>query len=165
MSLKPTKNRKTTFNKLPTATKQRGSSLVIAVFIIVVFAILSLSITQTISSSTDQNVNEILGTRSLLAADTATELVLTQIFPLNNAPYSCIAKQQLYFATAGLENCNAVVSCQEVSIGNNDYFEIVSTGVCKAALVGNSGAPASADEICSALETCVSRTLEVEARK
>ena len=145
--------------------RQRGSSLIIAVFIIVVFAILSLSITRTISSSTDQNVNEILGTRSLLAADTATELTLSQLFPLNNASPACIAKQQLYFSTAGLENCNAVVSCQETTIGNQQYFEIVSTGVCKAVLIGNSGAPAQADERCLALETCVSRTLEVEARR
>ena len=144
---------------------QQGSSLIIAVFIIVVFAILSLSITRTISSSTDQNVNEILGTRALLASDTAAELVLSQLFPLNNAPESCLANQQLYFATAGLENCNAVVSCQETTIGNQQYFEIVSTGVCKAVLIGNSGAPVADDVRCMALETCVSRTLEVEARR
>lgn len=145
--------------------KQQGSSLIIAVFIIVVFAILSLSITRTISSSTDQNVNEILGTRALLAADTGTEVVLQQLFPLNVTSHNCIAKQHLYFNTQGLENCSVVVQCQETNVGNNDYFEIVSTGICKAGLSGSSSSPSSSDERCLSLETCVSRTIEVEARK
>lgn len=145
--------------------KQKGSSLILAVFIIVVFAILSISITKTISSSTDQNVNEILGTRALLSADSATELTLLQLFPHNGAAYNCIANQRLYFEVTGLESCTAVVSCQESNIGNTDYFDIVSTGVCKSKLAGSAAAPDSSDTVCAAFETCVSRTIEVEARR
>lgn len=152
-------------NMVAQRKNQQGSALIIAVFIIVVFAILSLSITRTISSSTDQNVNEILGTRALLAADSGTEVVLQQLFPLNVSSHNCIAKQHLYFNTAGLENCSVVVQCQETSVGNNDYFEIVSTGICKAGLSGNSISPSAADERCLSQEVCVSRTIEVEARK
>ncbi len=143
---------------------QSGSALVVAIFILVVFAILAVGITKSISSSTDQNINEVLGTRALFAADSGNELVLQALFPLNGTPGVCTPDQQVYFATAGLEQCNVRMQCQSTNVGGINYYQIVSTGVCKAALAGSNSSKQSADVVCLANEVCVSRTIEVEAK-
>lgn len=145
--------------------KQAGSSLIVAVFLVVVFAILSLGITQTISSSNDQSINEILGTRALLAADSGNEFVLQQLFPINSNVSNCQASQQLYFNVDGLLHCNVVMQCSEETILNSSYFQVVSTGVCKAGLQGSNSNKLILDATCLANEVCVSRTIEVEAKK
>lgn len=142
---------------------QRGSSLIVAVFLIVVFAILSLGITQTISSSTDQNINEILGTRALLAAESGNEIALQQLFPISGLAPNCVATQQTYFYTDGLLHCNVLTSCKEQTVSDVSYYQVVSTGICKAFLQGSNANKQSIDSRCLANELCVSRTIEVEA--
>ncbi len=143
---------------------QQGSSLVVAVFLLLVFGILSMGITQTISSSIDQNTNEIIGTRAFLAAEAGNEVVLQQLFPLDSAPSACISQQQLYFNVDGLQNCNVLARCQAFVESGVTYYEIVSTGVCKQSMQGSNTSKVSADYNCLAYEFCVSRTLEVEAK-
>jgi MSHA biogenesis protein MshP len=157
-------NRSEQMTSVNRINKQQGSSLVVAIFILVVFAILALGITKTISSSTEQNVNEILGTRAMLAAETGNEIVLQQIFPLNGAAANCLASQQFYFAASGLESCNVQMSCQSTTVGGVNYYQVQSTGVCKAGLKGSNSTNDTNDVICLANEVCVSRTIEVEAK-
>ena len=145
--------------------RQRGSALVMAVFIIVVMSILAIGISKTISSSTDQTANEVLGTRALMAAESGNELVLAQLFPVTGGGGSCTASQQMYFSVAGLLSCNVQATCSNNTSGGTDYYQIVSTGVCKQALVGNNSSKQAQDLTCSADQICVSRTLEVEAKE
>lgn len=147
--------------------KQRGSSLAIAVFIIVVMAMLASAISKAISASSEQSVYEVLGTRALFAAEAANERALALIFPLSGAALACApTSEQIYFTVSGLSQCTARYTCTESdpdAIGVS-YYSVAATGVCKNGLAGNSGSPNVNDLICSANQVCVSRTVEVEAK-
>lgn len=146
-------------------TKQSGSALVIAIFIIVVMSALAAGIQSNISASADQSVHEVLGTRALFAAESGNEMALAQIFPVSGAAPNCQPPQQIYFQKAGLEQCVVTTSCQDQETSNTDYYSVVSTGICKGSLTGNAASPAVADFSCSSSDNiCVSRSIEVEAK-
>jgi len=144
-------------------SKQRGSSLAIAVFIIIVMSLLTTAITDTISSSQDLVVQEVLGTRALMAAESANDLSLGQIFPLDSVAQSCtlVTTSRDFSTIDGLQNCVAATTCTEQAINSQTYYLISSTGVCKGSLADD-----SSDYSCDiADEVCVSRTVELEARE
>lgn len=154
-----------TFTKPANIKRQRGSSLAIAVFVIIVMSLLTTAITNTISSSSDQVVQEVLGTRALLAAESANEITLTQVFPIDDDANSCadadvVVGRRYFNNITGLENCLAVTSCSDNTIDSETYYLVESTGVCKGALAND-----VTDETCNNTdEVCVSRSVEVEAR-
>jgi MSHA biogenesis protein MshP len=119
--------------------KQRGSALVIAVFIIVVMLALTLSLARLLRSGSETVVYEVQGNRTLLAAHSALELALTQLFPLNGPTTGCAALTPTYsFSGAALASCSATVSCQaytDSSPGETALFRLVSTASCNAAQV------------------------------
>ena len=132
--------------------KQGGSSLVIAIFIIVVISMLGAALVKMIRSSSDSIVYEVLGTRAYNAAQIGLQWQLQQIFPLNNnTPLTCAAVSTIppNIATAvGLENCKIIspVSCTSSEVLGTTYYTVTSTGQCEVAGV------------------LTSRTLEVQAR-
>ncbi|MDU0113716.1 MSHA biogenesis protein MshP [Psychrosphaera aquimarina] len=142
-----------------TKPKQKGSALAIAVFIIVIMAALAAGISKSISSNTDQLVFEVLGTRALFAAESANEIALAQLFPVSGGVGICTAEQSLYLNVDGLRNCAVKTYCSNKSPGASQYYQVVSTAVCKANMNNN-----SSDFICTNEKVCVSRTIEVEAK-
>ncbi len=117
-----------------TALKQRGSALVIAVFIIVVMLAVILSLSRLLLSSSESLVYEVQGSRAFFAAQSGLELALTRVFPLTGAA-SCSALS-LNFSDDGLRGCRAEVSCQALSLpaGNvaTVLYQLSSTGICQA---------------------------------
>ena len=166
---------------------QRGSALIIAVFILVVMGFLAAGLTKTISASTDQVVNEVLGTRALLAAEAGNEMVLAQLFEVNasltagdldalcTSTSGSSTTHRRYFSdddgvlnasdVVGLLSCAVQSSCARRTYGGVDFFSVSSTGVCKSRLSGNQASPALGDFSCTAEQVCVSRTLVVEAKQ
>ena len=145
-------------------SSQNGSALAIAVFIIVVMAVLAAGITKSISSSSDQVVYEVLGTRALFAAESANERMLALIFPIaidGSDEAACVSSQSTKFTQPGLVNCVATTDCtlNEPTGSNTKYYQVVSTGVCKARLLGD-----TSDFSCGNEKICASRTIEVEAK-
>lgn len=156
--------------------KQRGSSLAIAIFVIIVMSLLTTAITNTISSSQDQVVQEVLGTRALLAAESANDITLAKLFPLNQADANLCSEigfsdpeldeiyelRESFNSFSGFENCIVSTSCShENAAGSETYYLVESTGVCKSKLAND-----ATDETCNNLdEFCVSRTIEVEAKE
>lgn len=148
-------------------TKQSGSAMIIAVFIIVVMAVLATSLNKNIASSTSQVTNEVLGTRALLAAEAANERALVALFPLDGSAPACpVGDQQFYFTGIGFNQCVALTSCTtRTTADGSQYFRIGSTGVCKSSFVGSNNTPNLSDVNClSSDKVCVSRTVEVEAK-
>lgn len=144
--------------------KQQGSALSIAVFIIVAMSLLVAAISKSISSSTDQSIQEVLGTRALLAAESGNELVLAMLFPLDTPSLtSCpVITPPDFSAIDGLKNCVVSTQCSYIDpdAQGTSYYLVESTGVCKALLAGN-----ISDFTCSnADDVCVSRSIEVEAK-
>ena len=154
--------------------KQHGGALIITVFIIVVMSALAVGITRTMSSSTDQVVYEVMGTRALMAAETGNEMVLMQLFPLNGTVRTCsdidttVSSDDVfneYFVADELSQCTVTATCTERTQGTTTYYSIASTGVCKDKHAGTKLFPATADYTCANTDAvCVSRRLEVEAK-
>lgn len=120
----------------PNNIRQRGSALVIAVFIIVVMLALVLALARLLTSSSQSVVYEVQGNRSLFAAQSGLELALVQLFPLDSSTTSCVAiSTSLTFSGAGLQGCSASLSCTafaDASAGGSTLYRLSSTGSCSA---------------------------------
>lgn len=117
-------------------SKQRGSALVIAVFIIIVMLALTLSLAQLLRSGSETVVYEVQGSRSLFAAQSALELSLTELFPLDAVTSDCSGLTLNYtFAGNALDSCSASISCRaytDSSSAEATLFQLVSTANCYA---------------------------------
>jgi MSHA biogenesis protein MshP len=118
---------------------QRGSSLVIAIFIIVVMSILAAVIARVLSASSRATVDEVYGSRALAAANSGAQIFMTDLFPLGTEgadSAACSAGRSETFASEGLQGCNATVSCVEREFVDDyqlTHFRITATGQCNAA--------------------------------
>jgi len=136
--------------------KQKGSALVLALFIMIVMTLLGTALVRMISSNAETIVYEVLGTRAYQAAQAGAQRKLSEVFPLNATtppmpptPGQCLGSKSYDFsAIVGLENCKA--SDVECIIGPTvqdiTYYTVISTGQCNIAGV------------------FTSRTIEIEAR-
>jgi len=117
---------------------QRGSMLVISLFIIVIMAILGLSMIKLLSASAQSVVYEVYGQRALNAARSGMEQSLAAAFPISGpGDAQCNTKTEDDFAaTAGLNNCSYTSSCQLIPVTDRDhsyrYYRVSSTGTCTA---------------------------------
>lgn len=132
--------------------QQRGSSLVIAIFIIIVISMLGAALVKMIRSSSDSIVYEVLGTRAYNAAQIGLQWQLQQLFPLdNNTPLACADVSKIpppIGTVTGLENCKIInpMTCSDSEVLSTRYYTVTSTGQCEIAGI------------------LTSRTLEVQAR-
>lgn len=155
---------KSRYQKVSLKLNQRGSSLVLALFIIVVMSLLGAAMLRMMSTSSETIAYEVVGTRAYQAANIGLQQGLTQIFPLHVDPNHCDgiattatangdrplenwANITSFNSVTGLMNCRAVsITCDDIKIDDVTYYRIESTGQC------NIG-----DEV-------TSRTVAVEAR-
>lgn len=137
-------------NILKVPNKQKGSALVLALFIIVVMTLLGTALVRMMSSNAETIVYEVLGTRAYQAAQAGAQRKLSEVFPLLPATGVCVANSPYDFSTIkGLENCRAPdVDCiLGPTVDEITYYTITSTGQCTIAGV------------------FTSRTIEISARR
>lgn len=130
--------------------KQRGSALVLAIFVMIIMTLLGTALVKMYKSSSEAVVYEVIGTRAYAAAQTGIQWQLTEIFPLNTAN-NTLCKDTIVepdiSTKEGLENCWFSITCDHsVSLKGIQYYTVKSVGSCSVA----------------GIET--SRTIEVEAR-
>ena len=111
---------------------QRGSMLVIALFVIIVFALLGLTMTRLLSSSSETIIHEVLGQRALNAAKAGVECAVAQEFGAGcNYP-----DFKEFNGIAGLENCSFQVTpvskLIEDGVKQFTYWTFSSKGQCTA---------------------------------
>jgi MSHA biogenesis protein MshP len=118
--------------------KQKGSMLVIALFVIIVFALLGLTMTRLLSSSSDAIIHEVYGLRALNAARTGIEQAISATFPLPPNTPSCNAASvtpvDFHPNIKGLENCSYVVDCERITVTDGatyTHYRFESTGSCQ----------------------------------
>lgn len=139
--------------KLRTSNEQRGSALVLALFIIVVTTLLGAALVRMISANSETIAYEVIGTRAYQAAQAGAQRKLSELFPLLSLPGSpSCSPDSIYneFSNVeGLENCQASnVDCVEgPTVDEITYYTITSTGQCNFAGV------------------FTSRTIEIKARR
>lgn len=139
-----------------------GSALLIALFVIVVMALLAAAMGRFLVDSSEKNTVEVRSTRALLAAQSGLEVALYRLFPSRTLaqpapPAVCDASRTITFsAQPGLIDCQATIRCQARAVTHlgrvSNSYHLISTGRCGQ----ESLASANPDFV-------VSRTVIVEA--
>ena len=120
------------------SNKQKGSALVLALFIIVIMTLLGTALVRMLSSNAETIVYEVLGTRAYQAAQAGAQRKLSEIFPLDSpSTISCPATNSEWDFSAidGLQGCTVEVECTAISFEDVTYYTITSTGQCAVANV------------------------------
>ncbi len=151
----------------PRIINQHGSSLVLALFVIIILSLLGSVLMRMISTSSETVSQEVLGTRAYMAANSAMQAKLQQLFPLNSSatcPLAPIAPsvETHNFSTSGMNidglyDCTAEVSCSWYAthpITDERFYRLTSTGECGSGAI----------EADSQAVVISSRTIQVEAR-
>ena len=122
--------------------KQKGSALVIAIFIIVVMSLLGSALVKIISTNAETIAYEVIGTRAYQAAQTGAQKKMSQLFPLSPTVGVCNINTvpDDFSSVKGLENCTAVnVGCiEDATVNGVTYYTITSTGQCTVAGISTS---------------------------
>ena len=151
---------------LPSITTQKGSSLVLALFVIIILSLLGNVLMRMISTSSETVSQEVLGTRAYMAENSAMQAELQLLFPINttsstscdtaftNKPYDL--QTNFNEDIPGLYDCRAKTSCEHyyTDLDSTKYYRLTSTGGCGSGVMNAN----SKDVVVS------SRTLQVEAR-
>lgn len=122
---------------IKTLNKQKGSALVLTIFVIVVVTLLGATLVRIMSSNAETIAYEVIGTRSLQAAKAGAQRKMRELFPLLPSVGVCEVNSDPWdFSTIkGLEGCEAVnVSCiPGPTVDGVTYYTITSTGQCTVA--------------------------------
>ena len=140
----------------------RGSALMIALFVIVVMALLAAAMGRFLVDSGEKNTVEVRSVRALLAAQSGLEVALYRLFPNRTLaqpapPAFCPPTTPVNFtANPGLAGCKAVIRCDMVPVTYNgsvtNGYRLESVGTC-----------GSSDLTSASADFMVSRTVMVEA--
>lgn len=115
---------------------QKGSALVIAIFIIIVLSALGAALVNMLDSSQEGVAYEVLGTRAYTAAQSGLQWQLSEAFPLGSNAISCKNQADINSLTPnfvnvpGLKQCSVSVTCSDFELDNVRYYSISSTGQC-----------------------------------
>lgn len=110
---------------------QRGFSLPVAIFILVIMALIGAAMVSIMQTSQQSVSTAVLSTRAFFAAESGAQQALGKLFTLDSSAASCLAPYPtLNFNATGLAGCNAVVSCSSSTIGSKTYYTLNSTGTC-----------------------------------
>ena len=118
--------------------QQKGSSLLIAIFIMVIVSLLGTALLKMISSSASTIAYQVMGTRALAAANTGAERRLNELFPLGDSLTGQRCGETTIYddtggTTTGLSHCSITTQCMDFQQFDVIYYHIESTGTCKLA--------------------------------
>ena len=112
---------------------QRGSSLVMALFIIVLMSVLLLALGRQLISSAQSVSIEVQGNRAFNAAQSGLQIGLAQLFPINSTANCTAVSASFVFSQPGLQSCTATLSCLQVNNPDDatrPLYRLTSTGSC-----------------------------------
>ncbi|MXQ72283.1 MSHA biogenesis protein MshP [Aeromonas caviae] len=137
---------------------QRGSAILIALFVIVIMALLAAAMGRFLVDSSEKHTVEVRGVRALMAAQSGLEIALYRLYPNGQwQGQQCAASTSLSFTDAGLIGCQAIVICNKVSVSaagaTQTAYDFSSEGRCGDPETNSSPNP----------DFAVSRTLVAEA--
>jgi MSHA biogenesis protein MshP len=122
-------------NNMAKPINQRGSMLVIALFVIIVFGLLGLTMTRLLSSSSETIIHEVLGQRALNAARAGMNCAVAKQL---GSGCDVIVSPFIFVGVPGLENCSFKyeITSSDIQDGSKEftYWTFSSEGQCT---VGN----------------------------
>ena len=90
---------------------QKGSALVIAIFIIIVLSALGAALVNMLDSSQEGVAYEVLGTRAYTAAQSGLQWQLSETFPLGSNAISCKNQADINSLTPNFVNVPGLKQC------------------------------------------------------
>lgn len=127
--------------------RQRGSALIIGVFVITVMFLLASALINIVEDGDVGLTQEVWGTRAFAAANSGADAALAQLFPLNGAVGVCSANSSWAPPdVVGFHACSVTLQCTSYFVDPVTQYRIKSQAVCESG------------------DTRVSRQVEVEAR-
>ncbi|MGI2096068.1 MSHA biogenesis protein MshP [Shewanella glacialipiscicola] len=127
--------------------QQRGSALIIGVFVITVMFLLASALINIVQDSDTALTQEVWGTRAFAAANSGADAALAQLFPLNGSVGICLATSTWNLPNVtGFHACSVTLTCTAYAVDAVTQYRINSKAICESG------------------ETRVSRQVEVEAR-
>lgn len=129
--------------------KQSGSALILAVFIIIVISLLGASLVSLQRDSAESTSYEVYAARAYLAAYSASEIALVDLFPLGETEVSdenCtvsgedentirvdLPDERESDGTIGFHGCSASYTCETISAASSTTvrYSVTSTAICK----------------------------------
>jgi MSHA biogenesis protein MshP len=134
MSLKYSLNHNDT--KSTMANRQRGSALIMAIFVITVMFLLAAALINIVSDGDDSLNQEVLGTRALATANSGADAALARLFPLGGAVSDCDTVTTLVWAPpageVGFSGCSVTLGCTAYVAGTETQYRITSEAVCSS---------------------------------
>ncbi|MGF1725773.1 MshP protein [Photobacterium nomapromontoriensis] len=115
-------------------SKQRGSALIVAIFVITVMALFAAAMIRIDWSGQDLTTREVFSTRAWYAAHSGNEYVLSKLFPLGQKASSPVACTQ-YTLNASAFSCQRVtVTCTQSEYSDNGQpahkYQLESRATC-----------------------------------
>ena len=119
---------------LPARVRQTGFSLPLALFIIVVLGLLATVLYRVIAMNQLSVVQETLSARAFLAAESGAQAGMLRLFPISGAAASCSGSPGISqsFSSNGLVGCDVTLVCNSLLVDGELYYQMTSTGVCRA---------------------------------
>ena len=118
---------------------QAGFSMPVVIFIIVIMALLAAAIVQLSGQSNRAAMQEEISNRAFYSAESGASWAMTRIFDAAGANSQSMADgicnsgvngQILSFNVAGLNGCNASLTCNVSSAGSASFYRVTSVGSC-----------------------------------
>ncbi|EGQ9168393.1 MSHA biogenesis protein MshP [Vibrio cholerae] len=116
-----------------TRRSQRGSGLVLVIFIIVVVGFVALIANRNQARSSQQLVSMVLGTRAEMAARSALNIELSRFYQTATGSCHTSTLQNIDFVGEGLGQCVASVTCQSLGALDNgqEVYQLSAIGRCQ----------------------------------
>ena len=127
---------------------EKGSALVMVIFIMVVLALLLAALAYITAQSNQNTAYQIASTRAYWAAQSGAEWGAYQIAPATGSAASqCFSPNPAHpgiGSIPGLGGCSATVACSSASTASTTSYQITSQGTCPAGNLGPGNLPVSA---------------------
>jgi MSHA biogenesis protein MshP len=112
-------------------TRQAGSALTMALWLIVIGSLLVLVLLQFRQQSSSALVYQVQGQRCYALAKSQLELALVQLFPLGSTAASCaVVTTSRSWSQDDWQGCHSTLSCQQISVDGSQSFRLTSTATC-----------------------------------
>jgi MSHA biogenesis protein MshP len=133
MSLKYSLNHNDTQSTM--ANRQRGSALIMAIFVITVMFLLAAALINIVSDGDDSFNQEVWGTRALATANSGADAALARLFPLTGGVTDCAAVTIPPWTpptSVGFSGCRVTLGCTAYVAGTETQYRITSAAVCSS---------------------------------
>ena len=131
-------------NRPVTLSAEKGSALVMMIFIMVVLALLLAALAYITAQSNQNTAYQIASTRAYWAAQSGAEWGTYQIAPATGSAARRCFSSPAYPAIGSipeLKGCSAKVACSSARTASTTSYQITSQGACPAGNLGAGNSP------------------------